>query len=327
MGNKKKQMQFYNGGSHHTIHSDTTVVPSHIHKIHQSLIHHNIITHPRVINCSSFYWKQEKDLPFPDRHKLINRCGNVHLCPICSYLQDRKIFARVLPYVDTIKKNDGDIHLLTFNLRHNPSHPLKDLKEVLHKSVTHFKKTYPYKKYYGTKDRLFSLTQYETSWSQNSGFHYHAHCHIGTTNIASKEQIESEMKQKWVDVVSLHTNDTSMIPNKEYGFDVGVNRDDAWYVERKSLNEKRFEEFCRENNQNVKEIFKNKRKSISKENLEKIVVDYHDSIEEKQPSPTTTKIVKKVISVLKTVYSSCLKRYRVIFQVNKRHYLFQHINN
>ena len=139
--------------------------------------------------------------------------------------------------------------------------------------------------------------------------------------------MESEMKQKWVDVVSLHTNDSSMIPNKEYGFDVGVNRDDAWYVERKSLNEKRFEEFCRENNQNVKEIFKNKRKSISKENLEKIVVDFHQSLEEKQPSPTTTKIVNKVISVLKTIYSSCLKRYRVIFQVNKRHHLFQHLQN
>jgi hypothetical protein len=299
-----------------------------IYEIHQSLVKENIITKQRIRECSTRRHPNENDYvnnkPY---YRRILRCLNDNGCPICSYKRDRKIFARVSPYVDTIKKNDGDIHLLTFNLRHNPSHPLKDLKEVLHKSVTHFKKTYPYKKYYGTKDRLFSLTQYETNWSQHSGFHYHAHCHIGTTNIASKEQIESEMKQKWVDVVSLHTNDTSMIPNKEYGFDVGVNRDDAWYVERKSLNEKRFEEFCRENNQNVKEIFKNKRKSISKENLEKIVVDYHESIEEKQPSPTTTKIVNKVISVLKTIYSSCLKRYRVIFQVNKRHHLFQHINN
>ena len=136
------------------------------------------------------------------------------------------------------------------------------------------------------------------------------------------------MKQKWIDVVSMHTNDTSMIPNKDYGFDVGVNRDDAWYVERKSLNEKRLEEYLKENNQDLKEIFKNKRKSISKENLEKIVVDYHHSLEDKQPSsPTTTKIVNKVVSVLKTIYSTCLKRYRVIFQVNKKHHLFQHLQN
>jgi len=118
MGNKKKQMQFYNGGSHHTRHSDTTIVPTHIHQIHQSLIHHNIITHPRVINCSSFYWKQEKDLPFPNRPKLINRCGNVHLCPICSYLQDRKIFARVKPMSNLLQQHDGDVHLITFSGPH-----------------------------------------------------------------------------------------------------------------------------------------------------------------------------------------------------------------
>ena len=299
-----------------------------IYEIHQSLVQENIITKQSIRECSTKRGMFEIDyINRKPHYKRILRCRNDNGCPICSYKRDREIFARVSPYVDTIKKYDGDIHLLTFNLRHNPSHTLKDLQEVLHKSVTHFKKTYPYKKYYGTKDRLFSLTQYETSWSQNSGFHYHAHCHIGTTNNVSKEEIESDMKQKWIDVVSLHTNDTSMIPNKDYGFDVGVNRDDAWYVERKSLNEKRMEDYFKENHQDLQEIFNNKRRSISKENLEKIVVDYHHSLEDKQPSPTTKKIVNKVISVLKTVYSSCVKRYRVIFQVNKNHHLFQHLQN
>ena len=135
------------------------------------------------------------------------------------------------------------------------------------------------------------------------------------------------MKQKWMDVVSLHTNDSSMIPNKDYGFDLSVNRDDAWYVERKSLNEKKMEEYFKENKQDLNEIFKNKRESISKENLEKIVVDYHEHIREKQPSSTSKKVVSNVISVLKTIYSSCVKRYRVIFQVNNKHHLYQHINN
>ena len=142
-----------------------------------------------------------------------------------------------------------------------------------------------------------------------------------------KLEIESEMKSKWIDVVSMHTSDTSMIPNKNYGLDVSVNRDDAWYVERKSLNEKRFEDICGGNHQDLQGMFNNKSKSISREDLEKIVVDYHDSIEERQPSPTETKLVNRVISVLKTIYSSCLNRYRVIFQVNKQHHLFQHLQN
>ncbi len=299
-----------------------------IYDIHNSLVKENIITKQRTRECSTTRGMFETDYIHKKQHyKRILECGNDNGCPICSYKRDRKVFARVNPYVDTIKKYDGDIHLLTFNLRHNPSHSLTDLKEVLHNSLNHFRTTYPYKKYYGTVDRLFSLTQYETSWNQQSGFHYHAHCHIGTTNNVCKEEIESEMKSKWIDVVSMHTSDTSMIPNKNYGLDVSVNRDDAWYVERKSLNEKRFEDICGENHQDLQEIFNNKRKSISKENLEKIVVDYHDSIEERQPSPTETKIVNRVISVLKTIYSSCLNRYRVIFQVNKNHHLFQHLQN
>ena len=175
-------MQFYNGVDNHTRHSDTTIVPTHIHQIHQSLIHHNIITHPRVINCSSFYWKQEKDLPFPNRPKLINRCGNVHLCPICSYLQDRKIFARVKPMSNLLQQHDGDVHLITFTLRHNRSHTLQQLSEVLNKSVKEIKTSYPFKKFYGSKDRLFSLSKYEVSWSEDYGYHPHCHIQIGTTN-------------------------------------------------------------------------------------------------------------------------------------------------
>ena len=209
-------MQFYNGGSHHTRHSDTTIVPTHIHQIHKSLIHHNIITHPRVINCSSFYWKQEKDLPFPDRHKLINRCGNVHLCPICSYLQDRKIFARVKPMSNLLQQHDGDVHLITLTLRHNRSHTLQQLSEVLNKSVKEIKTSYPFKKFYGSKDRLFSLSKYEVSWSEDYGYHPHCHIQIGTTNPTPMKLIESELKSKWIEIVTKHAPDRTMIPSEEF---------------------------------------------------------------------------------------------------------------
>ena len=200
-------MQFYNGVDNHTRHSDTTIVPTHIHQIHQSLIHHNIITHPRVINCSSFYWKQEKDLPFPNRPKLINRCGNVHLCPICSYLQDRKIFARVKPMSNLLQQHDGDVHLITFTLRHNRSHTLQQLSEVLNKSVKEIKTSYPFKIFYGSKDRLFSLSKYEVSWSEDYGYHPHCHIQIGTTNPTPMKLIESELKSKWIEIVTKHSPD------------------------------------------------------------------------------------------------------------------------
>ena len=306
MGNKKKQMQFYNGGSHHTRHSDTTIVPTHIHQIHQSLIHHNIITHPRVINCSSFYWKQEKDLPFPDRHKLINRCGNVHLCPICSYLQDRKIFARVKPMSNLLQRNDGDVHLITFTLRHNRSHTLQQLSEVLNKSVKEIKTSYPFKKFYGSKDRLFSLSKYEVSWSEDYGYHPHCHIQIGTTNPTPLKLIESELKSKWIEIVTKHSPDRTMIPSEEFCCHLVSNPSIEHSLDK------------------IDDFFRGK-KSINKEGLQKIITDDIQSTVDEPPLVVEPTLFQRILAVLKTIYNNLLNRYRMRLDVNKKHVLYQPI--
>ena len=306
MGNKKKQMQFYNGGSHHTRHSDTTIVPTHIHQIHQSLIHHNIITHPRVINCSSFYWKQEKDLPFPDRHKLINRCGNVHLCPICSYLQDRKIFARVKPMSNLLQQNDGDVYLITFTLRHNRSHTLQQLSEVLNKSVKEIKTSYPFKKFYGSKDRLFSLSKYEVSWSEDYGYHPHCHIQIGTTNPTPLKLIESELKSKWIEIVTKHAPDRTMIPSEEFCCHLVSNPSIEHSLDK------------------IDDFFRGK-KSINKEGLQKIITDDIQSTVDEPPLVVEPTLFQRILAVLKTIYNNLLNRYRMGLDVNKKHVLYQPI--
>jgi len=306
MGNKKKQMQFYNGGSHHTRHSDTTIVPTHIHQIHQSLIHHNIITHPRVINCSSFYWKQEKDLPFPDRHKLINRCGNVHLCPICSYLQDRKIFARVKPMSNLLQQHDGDVHLITLTLRHNRSHTLQQLSEVLNKSVKEIKTSYPFKKFYGSKDRLFSLSKYEVSWSEDYGYHPHCHIQIGTTNPTPMKLIESELKSKWIEIVTKHAPDRTMIPSEEFCCHLVSNPSIEHSLDK------------------IDDFFRGK-KSINKEGLQKIITDDIQSTVDEPPLVVEPTLFQRILAVLKTIYNNLLNRYRMRLDVNKKHVLYQPI--
>ena len=299
-------MQFYNGGSHHTRHSDTTIVPTHIHQIHQSLIHHNIITHPRVINCSSFYWKQEKDLPFPDRHKLINRCGNVHLCPICSYLQDRKIFARVKPMSNLLQQHDGDIHLITFTLRHNRSHTLQQLSEVLNKSVKEIKTSYPFKIFYGSKDRLFSLSKYEVSWSEDYGYHPHCHIQIGTTNPTPMKLIESELKSKWIEIVTKHAPDRTMIPSEEFCCHLVSNPSIEHSLDK------------------IDDFFRGK-KSINKEGLQKIITDDIQSTVDEPPLVVEPTLFQRILAVLKTIYNNLLNRYRMGLDVNKKHVLYQPI--
>ena len=299
-------MQFYNGVDNHTRHSDTTIVPTHIHQIHQSLIHHNIITHPRVINCSSFYWKQEKDLPFPDRHKLINRCGNVHLCPICSYLQDRKIFARVKPMSNLLQQHDGDVHLITFTLRHNRSHTLQQLSEVLNKSVKEIKTSYPFKKFYGSKDRLFSLSKYEVSWSEDYGYHPHCHIQIGTTNPTPMKLIESELKSKWIEIVTKHSPDRTMIPSEEFCCHLVSNPSIEHSLDK------------------IDDFFRGK-KSINKEGLQKIITDDIQSTVDEPPLVVEPTLFQRILAVLKTIYNNLLNRYRMRLDVNKKHVLYQPI--
>ena len=130
---------------HSNSHTKTKMDQHSIYDIHKSLLREEIITNPRVMICSTRRMTIEDDFkqdkPYPKR---IVRCGYVNECPICSYKQDRRLFARVLPIVKLLKENGGDIHLLTFTLRHNKSHSYRELKEVLHKSVKYIKSKYPY---------------------------------------------------------------------------------------------------------------------------------------------------------------------------------------
>ena len=128
-----------------------------VYKIHKSLVEHNIITKQRVKECSTIKIRID-DLKHNKGHsRRLLRCGYVNLCPICSSLQDKKIIQKVRPLVNLLQRHGGDVHLITLTLRHNRSHSLEELTEVLNKSVNEIRISYPFKKLYGSKDRLFSF--------------------------------------------------------------------------------------------------------------------------------------------------------------------------
>jgi len=229
------------------------------------------------------------------------RCGYVHLCPICSSIQDKKIIQKVRPLVNLLQRHDGDVHLITFTLRHNRSHSLEELTEVLNKSVKEIRISYPFKKFYGSKDRLFSLTKYEVSWSEKSGYHPHCHLHIGTTNPTPLKLIESEFKSKWIEIVSKHAPDRTMIPSEDYC---------CHLVSNPSL----------EHSMEKVEILSRGRKNFNQEGLQNIVME-NDSAADETPL-VEPNLFKKIVNALKTIYKNCLNRYRYVFQVNKRHPLF-----
>ena len=168
-------------------------IPDHIHSIHQSLIQQNIITHPEIITCSQ-QWikKEEKDIPNPSKSKRVKRCHYVNHCPICNYLRKQKIHAEMNPYRQVLLDNGGKNLLLTFTLRHFKSHLLMTLQEVLSESIKKLKESRPYsKQLFPSEHRLYTLTEYEISWSEENGYAPHCHLQIGTTNPMPPDEIQT----------------------------------------------------------------------------------------------------------------------------------------
>ncbi len=205
-----------------------------------------------------------------------------------------------------LQQHDGDIHLITFTLRHNRSHTLQQLSEVLNKSVKEIKTSYPFKIFYGSKDRLFSLSKYEVSWSEDYGYHPHCHIQIGTTNPTPMKLIESELKSKWIEIVTKHSPDRTMIPSEEFCCHLVSNPSIEHSLDK------------------IDDFFRGK-KSINKEGLQKIITDDIQSTVDEPPLVVEPTLFQRILAVLKTIYNNLLNRYRMRLDVNKKHVLYQPI--
>jgi hypothetical protein len=176
----------------------------------------------------------------------------------------------------------------------------------LNKSVKEIKTSYPFKKFYGSKDRLFSLSKYEVSWSEDYGYHPHCHIQIGTTNPTPMKLIESELKSKWIEIVMKHAPDRTMIPSEDFCCHLVSNPSIEHSLDK------------------IDDFFRGK-KSINKEGLQKIITDNIQSTVDEPPLVVEPTLFQRILAVLKTIYNNLLNRYRMRLDVNKKHELYQPI--
>ena len=98
-------------------------------------------------------------------------------------------------------------------------------------------------------------TELEISWSEDNGFHPHAHLQIGTTNPMPIGEIKSLIAPSWKGIVTNVTSNKHYIPNLTNGVDVresvsGKHSEDKKHFEdaMKKLNKK--------SNKDMKDNFK-----------------------------------------------------------------------
>ena len=119
--------------------------------------------------------------------------------------------------------NGGRNLLLTFTLRHLKTHRLVTSQKILVYSIKKLKESRPFsKELFPSKHRLYILTEYEISWSEENGYAPHCHLQVGTTNPMSTDEMQSILVSEWRRIVG-KVSSKSFIPSYAHGVDVSNN--------------------------------------------------------------------------------------------------------
>jgi hypothetical protein len=118
--------------------------------------------------------------------------------------------------------------------------------------------------------------------------------------------IESELKSKWIEIVTKHAPDRTMIPSEEFCCHLVSNPSIEHSLDK------------------IDDFFRGK-KSINKEGLQKIITDDIQSTVDEPPLVVEPTLFQRILAVLKTIYNNLLNRYRMRLDVNKKHVLYQPI--
>ena len=289
-------------------------IPDHIYAIHQSLVEENIITHPEIITCSQ-QWikKEEKDIPNPSKSQRLKRCHYVNHCPICNYLRKQKVHAEMTPYRQVLLDNGGKNLLLTFTLRHFKSHLLITLQEVLSESIKKLKESRPYsKQLFPSEHRLYTLTEYEISWSEEFGFAPHCHLQIGTTNPMQTDEIQTILSKEWRRIVGKVSPYKNFIPSYAKGVDVSANPSGEHSKDKDPYGLDAIKELQKKSSSKMKERFR------KKDSFSQFQMQYH--LSEKTSS------AQKFITILKVISKNIFKSFRsLFFNPNRNHPLFSQV--
>lgn len=98
-----------------------------------------------------------------------NQCREA-LCPVCSTLKGSRHRAALIGVIDERLKAGARFSLMTLTVRHETGDNLKDLLRILFKALEKFRKTAFFKKHIRAWARGIEVT-----WSEENGFHPHAH--------------------------------------------------------------------------------------------------------------------------------------------------------
>jgi len=159
-----------------------------------------------------------------------------------------------------------------------------------------------------SKHRLYIVTEYEISWSEENGYAPHCHLQVGTTNPMSTDEMQSILVSEWRRIVG-KVSSKSFIPSYAHGVDVSDNPSGK-HSQDKDIDVLRSMETMH------KRTSKQTRERLRKKgSFSQIQMQYY--VTEKKTT------ANKFLTVLKEIYKNTRRSFRALFfKTNPRHPLY-----
>ena len=213
------------------------------------------------------------------------------------------------PFRQRLLDNGGRNLLLTFTLRHQKTHRLVTSQKILVYSIKKIKESRPFsKELFPSKHRLYIVTEYEISWSEENGYAPHCHLQVGTTNPMPTDEMQSILVSEWRRIDG-KVSSKSFIPSYAHGVDVS-NNPSGKHSQDKDIDELRSMEAMH------KRTIKQTRERLRKKgSFSQIQMQYY--VTEKKTT------ANKFIAALKEIYKNTRRSFRGLFlKANSRHPLY-----
>lgn len=125
-------------------------------------------------------------------------CGSVWHCPICAAKISERRKSELKQAFDLHKANGGKIGHLILTFSHSRNDSLSDNLDKFLKAMTKFRSGKRYDKISKQLEMIGSIRVFEVTYSDNNGFHPHAHLAILYNKKCSLKRIETEMTELWL---------------------------------------------------------------------------------------------------------------------------------
>ena len=125
------------------------------------------------------------------------KCHSVWDCPHCSAVIASKRNKEIGKAIENWRLEGGKVKLITYTVRHNKSHHLKELQNAVNQAYRFSKSGAPYQRIKKSFNILGSIVGNEITFSNVFGWHYHRHEIIFYKNDKDFQELENFIYKRY----------------------------------------------------------------------------------------------------------------------------------